>query len=147
MNIGNSDWESFQMHNERYNKTTWELSMAFEDTYVSLIKAIRALAYPAKPELRKPSQYDQPAHNNGPPIFIMRPFRGQLEHATRSVVDRLRFEGDSSVFWLDTSGWLTTDLDFEGRIEDRDFFLKGKVPLYTKLPFSDVCCQNRRGRF
>ena len=53
----------------------------------------------------------------------MRPLRGQLEQATHSVVDRLRLDGDKLVFWLDTSGWLDTIIDFEGRAEDQDFFL------------------------
>src|SRR4051812_22695063 len=99
MNIGHADWESFQIHSDQYNKTTWELSAAFEDTYISLIKAIRALAYPT-----------YSPHNVDPPIFVMRPFRGQLEQATRSVIDRLRLDGVKDVFWLDTSEWLDTDV-------------------------------------
>ncbi|KAG0651696.1 hypothetical protein D0Z07_1666 [Hyphodiscus hymeniophilus] len=60
----------------------------------------------------------------GSPIFVMRPLRGQLEHVTQSVVDRLRSEGDLSVFWrLDTSGWLNTDEALKGPAEDQDFFL------------------------
>lgn len=50
----------------------------------------------------------------------MRPFRGQFEHATQSAVNRLREEGDSSVFWLDTSGWLTVD---DASPSDSDFQL------------------------
>lgn len=46
----------------------------------------------------------------------MRPLRGQLEQSTQNVVARLRADGDKSVFWLDTSGWL--DLDPEAG----DFF-------------------------
>lgn len=140
MNIGNSDWDSFQMHSEEYNKTIWELSVLFEDTYVSLIRAIRTLAYP---------QYSSSVTNApqsgaaGLPIFIMRPFRGQLEQATRSVVDRLRLEGDSSVYWLDTSGWLNTDVDFEGPPDDQDIFLDGKPPfVYIRYP-SDSRCRGR----
>jgi len=55
----------------------------------------------------------------------MRPFRGQFEQATHAVVERLRKEGDRSIFWLDTSGWLNTQVDFEGRAEEQDFFLDG----------------------
>src|ERR1700709_1621488 len=128
MNIGHADWESFQTHNDKYNKTVWELSMTFEDTYISLVKAIRTLAYPAYSVLDD-TRYRHSPQNAGPPIFVMRPLRGQLEQATRSVVDRLRSEGDESVFWLDTSGWLNTDIDFEGRVEDQDFFLDGMVPI------------------
>ncbi|KAA8569098.1 hypothetical protein EYC84_000768 [Monilinia fructicola] len=125
LNIGNADWESFRIYNEEYNLTTWELSVLFEDTYVSLIKAIRTLAYPRySSTVAETAQYDYPQYRTVDiPIFVMRPFRGQLEQATHSVVDRLQFEGDNAVFWLDTSGWLNTDIDFEGRPEDQDFFL------------------------
>lgn len=102
--------------------------MLFEDTYVSLIKAIRTLAYPRySSTVAETAQYDYPQYRTVDiPIFVMRPFRGQLEQATHSVVDRLQFEGDNAVFWLDTSGWLNTDIDFEGRPEDQDFFLDGE---------------------
>jgi hypothetical protein len=125
MNVGNADWDSFQRHNEEYNKTISELSMVFEDTYVSLIRAIRTLAYPKY-------SLDSTQTVAGPPIFVMRPFRGQLETVTHSVVDRLRSEGDWSVFWLDTSGWLNTDVDFDGPVEDQDFFLDG-TPLQMSI--------------
>ncbi|TGO48731.1 hypothetical protein BCON_0231g00140 [Botryotinia convoluta] len=130
LNIGNADWESFRIYNEDYNMTTWELSVLFEETYVSLIKAIRTLAYPKySGTMAEVSQYDYPQHRAVDiPIFVMRPFRGQLEQATHSVVDRLQFEGDKSVFWLDTSGWLNTDINFEGRSEDQDFFLDEGSP-------------------
>ncbi|CAD6445578.1 29b0c310-d0e2-4d74-ac42-5ea02d76bf40 [Sclerotinia trifoliorum] len=130
LNIGNADWESFRIYNEQYNLTTWELSVLFEETYVSLIRAIRTLAYPKySSTMAETAQYDYPQHRAVDiPIFVMRPFRGQLEQSTHSVVDRLQFEGDKSVFWLDTSGWLNTDLDFEGRPEDQDFFLDEESP-------------------
>ncbi|APA12000.1 hypothetical protein sscle_08g067700 [Sclerotinia sclerotiorum 1980 UF-70] len=130
LNIGNADWESFRIYNEQYNLTTWDLSVLFEETYVSLIKAIRTLAYPKySSTMAETAQYDYPQHRAVDiPIFVMRPFRGQLEQSTHSVVDRLQFEGDKSVFWLDTSGWLNTDLDFEGRPEDQDFFLDEESP-------------------
>jgi hypothetical protein len=57
------------------------------------------------------------------PIFVMRPFRGQLEGATHAVVERLRMDGDNAVFWLDTSGWLDTEIDFQGNAANQDFFL------------------------
>jgi hypothetical protein len=130
MNIGNSDWDSFQIHSDRYNKTTWELSEAFEDTYVALVKAIRTLAYPKYSATTVDSSryiYSPTSAATGLPIFIMRPFRGQLEQATHSVVERLRKEGDRTVFWLDTSGWLNTEVDFDGKAEDQDFFLDGNA--------------------
>ena len=141
LNIGNADWNSFQMHNGEYNKTIWELSMVFEDTYVSLIRAIRTLAYP-----KYPTSTVNPAQiATAPPIFVMRPFRGQLEQATHSVVDRLRSEGDNSVFWLDTSGWLNTDVEFEGSTEDQDFFLDdGKLlPICHPQFTSDRGCRRQ----
>lgn len=106
MNIGNSDWDSFQSNIKEYNRSLWELNTNFEDTYITMIKTIRTLAY---------SKYSTTSTDSGRhiyssrsaaaeiPIFIMRPFRGQLEHATHSVVDRLRRGGDKAVFWLDTS--------------------------------------------
>jgi hypothetical protein len=131
MNIGNSDWDSFQNHNQEYNKTIWELSVSFEETYIAMIKAIRTLAYPkysaATIEYSR-YVYSPQSAAAGIPIFIMRPFRGQLEQATHAVVDRLRKEGDKAVFWLDTSGWLNTELHFDGRAEDQDFFLDGISP-------------------
>ncbi|KAH7336059.1 hypothetical protein BKA65DRAFT_458560 [Rhexocercosporidium sp. MPI-PUGE-AT-0058] len=126
MNIGSSDWDSFQTHTQEYNKTLWELSVIFEETYVTMIQAIRTLAYPKySAATMDASRYIYSAQNAaaGVPIFIMRPFRGQLEQATHAVVDRLRKDGDKSVFWLDTSGWLNTEVDFDGRAEDQDFFL------------------------
>ncbi|PMD65203.1 uncharacterized protein K444DRAFT_659492 [Hyaloscypha bicolor E] len=115
MNIGNSDWESFQAHNKEYNKTIWELS------------AIRTLAYPkfSTPTVDSSRYVYSPQTGAGIPIFIVRPFRGQLEQATHTVVDRLRRDGDKNLFWLDTSGWLNTEIHFDGRPEDQDFFLDG----------------------
>lgn len=128
MNIGNSDWDSFQAHTEEYNKTLSEFSVSFEQTYIAMIKAIRTLAYPRYSTTTiDSSRYVYSPQNAGAgiPIFIMRPFRGQLEQATHAVVDRLRTEGDKSLFWLDTSGWLNTEVHFDGRQEDQDFFLDG----------------------
>lgn len=129
MNLGNSDWESFQTYSQEYNKSIWDLSVAFEDTYVSLIQRIRRLAYPAYSatavDFLKADSSPQTA--GGVPIFVMRPLRGQLEGATHAVVERLQKDGDKSVFWLDTSGWLDTDVNFEGSAENQDFFLDGCV--------------------
>ena len=91
----------------------FELSARFEQTYVSLIKAIRTLAYPKHPTLAHSERLGYPGliSSSTPaaiPIFIMRPLLGQLEHATQNVVNQLRADGDKAVFWLDTSGWLDT---------------------------------------
>lgn len=134
MNIGNSDWDSFQMHSQQYNKTLWDLSVMFEEAYVTLIKAIRNLAYPDHSTTSDSARYMVTSRGSatGIPIFIMRPFRGQLEQATHTVVDRLRKDGDRSVFWLDTSGWLNTDVAFDGPPEDQDFFLDGKSTIFSR---------------
>ncbi len=58
------------------------------------------------------------------PIFVMRPFLGQLEHATQNIVNRLRKDGDKSVFWIDTSGWLDPE---DTSSEDQDFLLDESV--------------------
>ena len=34
-----------------------------------------------------------------------------MEHATQNIVNRIRADGDKSVFWLDTSGWLDANDD------------------------------------
>jgi hypothetical protein len=131
MNIGNSDLGLFQTHNQQYNKTVWELIVSFQETYIAMIKAIRTLAYPKYSTATIEASryvYLPQSVGAGIPIFIMRPFRGQLEQASHAVVDRLRKEGDKAVFWLDTSGWLNTDIHFEGRAEDQDFFLDGSFP-------------------
>ncbi len=104
--------------------------MGFEETYMSMIKTIRALAYPKHTtSIMGPSRLDYTSQRliTDVPIFVMRPFRGQLEQSTHSVVDRLRMEGDKNLFWLDTSGWLNTEIDFGARTEDQDFFLDGIV--------------------
>lgn len=54
----------------------------------------------------------------------MRPLRGQLEQATQNAVAKLRADGDKSVFWLDTSGWLDPGVDSD---EVGDFFLDDTV--------------------
>ena len=124
-NLGTSDYYSLENHASEYNRTSWELFERFEDSYVSLVKAIRQLAYPKHPDIdTTPSSS---SYATSPeiapaaiPIFLMRPFRGHFEHATQSAVKRLREDGDSSVFWLDTSGWLNLE---DTTSEDKDFQL------------------------
>jgi len=102
---------SFEGNATDYHKSLRELRSTFEDTYVSLVKAIRNLAYPVHPSTIESQRLglETEVDANAPaniPIFIMRPFNGELEHATQQTVNRLRDDGDKSVFWLDTSGWL-----------------------------------------
>lgn len=88
------------------------------------MKAIRTLAYPKHPAIVHSERAGHPGlvSSSTPaaiPIFVMRPLRGQLEHATQNVVNKIRADGDKSVFWLDTSGWL--DTENEG-LETEDMF-------------------------
>jgi hypothetical protein len=126
LDLGSADWHSFVTHADEYNRTLWELSMSFQETYMSLIRTIRAFAYPT--QVLRPlglREYSPVAIETNPamPIFVMRPLRGQLEQDTYEVVRKLRMEGDTSLFWLNTSGWLDMNVDFAGGVEDQDFFL------------------------
>lgn len=112
-----------------YNKTLWDLSEKFETTYVSLVKAIRNLAYPKHPSIVQSERHGTPGivPSTTPasiPIFVMRPLRGQLEQATQNAVAKLRADGDKAVFWLDTSGWLDPDAE---NSDLSDFFLDETV--------------------
>lgn len=134
LNLGSSDQISFENNTLDYEKTPWDLFERFENTYVSLVKGIRTLAYPQHPSALR---NEESGHHGfisdiSPafiPIFIMRPLRGQLEHMTQNVVNKLRADGDKAVFWLDTSGWLDVDVDDEEEEESSsdtgslDFFL------------------------
>lgn len=125
INIGGADDASFHENLTDYNSTLFDLSGSFETTYVSLIKAVRNLAYPKHPNIVQSERLGTPGMipSSAPatiPIFVMRPLRGQLEQATQNVVARLRADGDKSVFWLDTSGWLDPDPEVE---DGADFFL------------------------
>ena len=129
LNLGNADVTSFEQHQSDYNKTFWDLSEKFENTYVSLIKAIRGLAYPKHPAIVQSERSSRPGifSSTAPasiPIFVMRPLRGQLEQATQNAVARLRDDGDKAIFWLDTSGWLDASADDS---EYADFFLDETV--------------------
>jgi hypothetical protein len=116
--------------------SAWDLSQRFEDSYVSLVKAIRQIAYPKHPSTiyAMSSSFSVDSAYIAPtpiPIFVVRPFLGQLEHATQNVVNHLRADGDKSVFWLDTSGWLDTE---DATSDDRDFFLDDSVaPVQRRL--------------
>ena len=129
IDIGGSDDSSFNDHASEYNKTVWELSESFETTYVSLVKAIRGLAYPKHPSILQSERTGPPGIGSSIapaaiPIFVMRPLRGQLEQATQNAVTKLRADGDKAVFWLDTSGWLDTSVDDS---EGPDFFYDDTV--------------------
>ena len=96
---------------------------------MSLVKAIRGLAYPKHPSIVQSERlgYQGLVPSTAPasiPIFVMRPLRGQLEQATQNAVAKLRNDGDKAVFWLDTSGWLDPDADSS---DMADFFLDETV--------------------
>ena len=96
---------------------------------MSLVRAIRRMAYPTHPTAVRAERDRHPDFDSddGPssiPVFIMRPFRGQLEHATQGAVNKLRADGDKFVFWLDTSGWLDIAED-AGTVQD--YFLDESV--------------------
>ncbi|KAL8829138.1 MAG: hypothetical protein Q9170_006298, partial [Blastenia crenularia] len=137
LNLGNSDKASFDRYGSDYNKSAWDLAEGFESTYVSLIKAIRNLAYPKHPAtiLSEHSGYKFHVPNTVPasiPIFIMRPLRGELEHSTQNIVNRLCADGDTAIFWLDTSGWLDPNVSPDGASGSKDFYLddSGKTSLW-----------------
>lgn len=57
MNLGSSDGDSFARYADVYNRSIIDLMSDFEDTYVSLIKAIRTLAYPSVSPLSNAGSY------------------------------------------------------------------------------------------
>ncbi|KAL9595746.1 MAG: hypothetical protein Q9219_006244 [cf. Caloplaca sp. 3 TL-2023] len=140
LNLGNSDQVSFDSHASTYNKSAWDLAEGFENTYVSLVKAIRTLAYPKHPTTIQSELSDYKIYipNSVPasiPIFVMRPFRGELEHSTQNIVNRLRADGDTGVFWLDTSGWLNPNVSPNEESSNQDFYLdnRGEPPSKWRL--------------
>ncbi|KAK3061919.1 hypothetical protein LTS18_005179 [Coniosporium uncinatum] len=138
LNLGTSDARSFSEHDKTYGTNPSEFASNFEDTYISLVRAIRTLAYP--PTTSSASTISGFEDDDLPPsipIFIMRPFDGGMEHATQSVVQRLRDEGDKAVFWLDTSGWLEPPSS-----STEDFWLDDR-PLSPKISSNNTAWQSR----
>ncbi|KAL8946159.1 MAG: hypothetical protein Q9222_007410 [Ikaeria aurantiellina] len=133
LNLGNSDKTSFDLYASDYNQSAWDLAERFENTYVSLIKAIRTLAYPKHPAtiISERSGYSTYIPNSVPasiPIFVMRPLRGELEHSTQNIVTRLRTAGDKYVYWLDTSGWLDPNMSQDSeQTNSNDFYLDSRI--------------------
>ena len=93
-----------------------DLSDHFVDHYVDFIKSVRRTHH-------QTSAHDSPGqthfadgytYNSGPPttpIFILRPFTGEMEYESQLVVQRLQRDGDFAVFWVDTTGWLDDQSD------------------------------------
>lgn len=105
-----------------------DTSDRFLKAYIKFIKSVRRIQYHA-PRQTTPNQHpftNGYAYNSAPPtvpIFILRPFTGNMEHESQLVVQRLHKEGDRAVIWVDTTGWLdvpqhgwnTGNEDFEPR--------------------------------
>ena len=92
------------------------------NSYTALIHQIRRTAYPLHPSALDSYSLegDGYTYNSAPstlPIFVMRPFDGSLEQATLTVVEQMQREGDKSVFWIDTNGWLS-EADYVVNKED-----------------------------
>jgi hypothetical protein len=133
--LGNADSHSFRSHREEYNKTLEEMNTIFKETYLSFIRIIRALAYPPKPTM----VFGQ-ARDTYPeiPIHVISPVCGELHQETESVVNQLRAEGDKSVFYVSTAGWLNPDTD---QAENRDFFFDGSNPSSSSQVMPNVYLQ------
>ncbi|KAI9890656.1 MAG: hypothetical protein M1814_003725 [Vezdaea aestivalis] len=135
LNLGSSDFDSFEHHQSDYNQSAWDMFKQFENSYFNFVRAIRKQAYPNHPAIIEAQKTGSTAglSNYVPPvipIFVMRPLKGQYEHATQGAVRRLREEGDKHVFWLDTSDWLDTD---ETWGEQEFWFDEGAVPSRWRL--------------
>jgi hypothetical protein len=112
--LGSSDEKAFRKHARKYDKTLPDLRREFENTYIKFVQAIRRSAYPLHPAALHDysSNADGFVYNSAPatiPIFVVSPFTGEMSHSTARVVEKLQAEGDKAVFWLDTSGWFSSD--------------------------------------
>ncbi|KIX98112.1 uncharacterized protein Z520_06192 [Fonsecaea multimorphosa CBS 102226] len=106
----------------------------FVNAYVKLIQAIRANAYPFNPEATPTTTHlDEDdgsyIYNSAPStltIFLLTPFSAARHSVTKKlkldrvissalaqVVSTVQAEGDKSTFWIDTTGWLDAETDFE----------------------------------
>jgi hypothetical protein len=100
---------------------------SFVSAYVALIQQIRRTAYTLHPAVLEKYAFDGDGYtyNSAPstlPIFVMRPLEGSLASATLAVVEQMQKEGDKSVFWIDTSGWLSeADYSPKGQTQDDRF--------------------------
>jgi hypothetical protein len=100
---------------------------SFVSGYVAFIQQIRRTAYPLHPAALEKYAFDGDGYtyNSAPstlPIFVMRPLDGSLAPATLAVVEQMQKEGDKSVFWIDTSGWLSeADYNPQGQTQDDRF--------------------------
>jgi hypothetical protein len=106
-----------------YGKTLQDLQRQFEEAYIKVVQGIRRAAYPLHPAALHDysSNADGFVYNSAPatiPIFVVAPFTGEMRHSTQKVVEKLQSEGDKAVFWLDTSGWFSSE-DFDSDVSRR----------------------------
>lgn len=85
---------------------------SFVHAYMAFIQQVRRTAYPLHPSAldKYALEGDGYTYNSAPstlPIFVMCPLDGSLARATLAVVEQMQRDGDKSVFWIDTSGWLS----------------------------------------
>lgn len=138
LQLGLVDFVSFFSEPKNRNKRALDkFSNDFVDACIGFIRTIRATAYPfdstSRPgggevmDLQDDGSY---IYNSAPstlPIFLITPFSATRYFVTRKLkLDRvisnalsqvsmtLQAHGGKSTFWVDTSGWLDPNDDFEG---------------------------------
>lgn len=122
LDLGSVDCNAFQQSSAEQGKSHVELRAThhslesftndFVSAYMAFIQQIRRSAYPLHPSAFHGYGLDGDGYtySSAPstlPIFVLRPLDGFLEQATLSVVEQMQKTGDKSVFWIDTSGWLS----------------------------------------
>jgi hypothetical protein len=122
---------------------------------ISFIHNIRATAYPYQSTTEQSGLHIEGdgsySYNSAPstlPIFLLVPFTASRRFVTKKqklhtvisdvlsqVASTLQNQGDKSTFWIDTSGWLDSRVDFAPRIN----FTSGRTRLDTALltPFAN----------
>jgi hypothetical protein len=70
----------------------------------------------------------------------MRPLEGSLAPATLAVVEQMQKEGDKSVFWIDTSGWLSeADYSPQGQTQDDRFLTASGHARVASFTHAHLC--------
>ena len=102
-----------------------DISDRFVKAYIKFIKSLRRIQYHS-PHQAISSQRpvtDGYAYNSAPPtipVFVLRPFTGEMEQESQLVVQRLRKEGDLAIIWVDTTGWV--DVPQQGQHTSNEIF-------------------------
>lgn len=127
----------------------------FKTAVIRFIHNIRATAYPYDPTMKQSGLGVQGdgsySYNSAPstlPIFLLAPFTASRRFVTKKqklhtvisdvlsqVASTLQSEGDKSTFWIDTSGWLDSRVDFATRTN----FTSGRTRLDIAMltPFAN----------